>query len=64
MAGLEHLESLGAVMVEIAIPNLHALSMAHGMKISTEFALGQLALPPTQTPNPNPKPNPNPNPNP
>jgi Asp-tRNA(Asn)/Glu-tRNA(Gln) amidotransferase A subunit family amidase len=38
-AGLEHLESLGAVVVEIAIPNLHALSMAHGMKTSTEFAL-------------------------
>ena len=39
-AGLEHLRSLGAEIVEIAIPNLHALSMAHGMKISTEFALG------------------------
>ena len=39
-AGLELLESLGAVVVEIAIPNLHALSLAHGMKISTEFALG------------------------
>jgi len=38
-AGLEHLESLGAVVVEVAIPNLHALSMAHGMKTSTEFAL-------------------------
>ena len=38
-AGLELLESLGAVVVEIAIPNLHALSVAHGMKISTEFAL-------------------------
>ena len=37
-SALARLRALGAQIVEIAIPNMHALSVAHGMAISVEFS--------------------------
>jgi Asp-tRNA(Asn)/Glu-tRNA(Gln) amidotransferase A subunit family amidase len=36
---VDFLKSKGATVVEIEIPHLQAVAIAHGMKISTEFAL-------------------------
>ena len=36
-AALQRLRANGAVIVDLAIPNMHALSVAHGMAISAEF---------------------------
>ena len=37
-AAVEKLERRGATIVEIAIPNLHALQLSHGITISSEFS--------------------------
>jgi Asp-tRNA(Asn)/Glu-tRNA(Gln) amidotransferase A subunit family amidase len=37
---VDFLTSRGATVVEISIPHLQEMSLAHAMKISTEFALG------------------------
>eukprot|EP01079_Euglenida_sp_SAG-EU17-18_P006029 gene6029-1077_t len=38
-SAVNHLKKLGATVVDIDIPHMHALSLAHGMAISGEFAL-------------------------
>ena len=37
---VSYLRSRGATVVEITIPHLQIMSLAHAMKIATEFALG------------------------
>jgi Asp-tRNA(Asn)/Glu-tRNA(Gln) amidotransferase A subunit family amidase len=37
---VDYLKSRGATIVEIKIPHLQSMSMAHGTKIASEFALG------------------------
>lgn len=39
-AALAYLTSRGATVVNITIPHLQIMSLAHSIKISTEFALG------------------------
>ena len=40
MDAVRFLESRGATVVEITIPHLQQMSMSHGIKISSEFAMG------------------------
>ena len=37
---IQYMQSKGAVIVNITIPHMMQLSMAHGLKISSEFAIG------------------------
>lgn len=39
-AAIEYLKSRGATLVEINIPHLQLMSMAHSNKIASEFAMG------------------------
>lgn len=38
-AALARLRACGAELIEVDLPNLHALSVAHGMSISVEFSV-------------------------